>query len=104
MKKSRALKRGLCVAWMLACVLGSLVTAHAASAKGAAMADYKTFMAGQGSYLEFGVIYLDKDTIPELVLNNGRIYTWKKASGMKLLQDDYEFDYQKYYTDMYNNR
>ena len=90
-------KNCLAVVLMLTLCLTCLLPVQAASAKSMALDAYRAYMERQYSSLEFGLIYLDKDSIPELVLSNGAIYTYKKASGMSLLQDDHEFDYQKYY-------
>lgn len=81
---------------LLLCAAGGMKV-QAASAKAMAKTAYNSYMAGAHSNLKFALIYLDKDSVPELVVSDGKIYTYKKASGMVLLQDDYEFDYQKYY-------
>ena len=81
---------------MIMCMLIS-VPVSAASLKSQAKKAYNTYMAGKHPNLKFALIYLDNNSVPELVVNDGTIYTYKKSSGVSLLQDDYEFDYKKYY-------
>ena len=93
----KKLRNSLLGTMALILCLGAGTKVHAASAKTLAKQAYKAYMAGISQNLEFALIYLDKDSVPELAVTNGRIYTYKKSSGMVLLQDDYEFDYKKYY-------
>ena len=92
--KMRKKIRQILLVMLLLCSCTGLLRVQAATAKVDALQAYRNHLESQRSYLKFSVIYLDKDTIPELVLNDGKIYTYKKSTGMKLLQDDYEFDYK----------
>lgn len=95
--KTRKKIRQILLVILLLCSCTGLLRVQAATAKADALQAYRNYLENQRSFLKFSVIYLDKDAIPELVLNDGKIFTYKKSTGMKLLQDDYEFDYKKYY-------
>lgn len=58
--------------------------AMAATKKSQALAAYRTYLEGRkGGYVTFSVIYLNNDSVPELVVNR-EIFTWKNGSMIRI--------------------
>jgi len=78
---NRTMRRLILLFCLITCM--TCMSASAASGKKQALQAYDTFLAGKSSYLSFGVIYLDKNSVPELVFGH-EIYTFKNGQMVKI--------------------
>ena len=75
------IRRMLVLSFIIACM--AVMPAGAASQKQQALQAYETFLSSQSSYMSFSLIYLDKNSVPELVFGH-ELYTFKNGQMVKI--------------------
>lgn len=80
----KTLKRCMLAIMLLTFCMSGVTSAHAASTKAKAIKAYKQFLEKTDSKYSFSTIYLDKDSVPELLVheylvNVGYVYTYKNG-------------------------
>lgn len=109
-ENQKNMKAGKCIILLLMMLAFVMlpVNAQAASKKAKALKAYGSYMAGMESGSKFAVLYLNNDSVPELIyaVPNQfiyRIYTWKSGKMKRVLNWNYSqnpsngYDIKQYY-------